>query len=225
MKKPTTMPLMGKVASKKCPTCGHHAIGVMTGDGHFHPLIPGSWVQVFSTSPLQETCQAHAGPTYSDDDGQKTTDADWRIWFPEPVKANKQLRLKYGVRIPADTERGLIDVPLYRAAFLQKLESLIAREGTPVAIILDRYFNAPHLASGNPRQIALSMWKELEEIRIPIQVMARWLGHRNEEGFREPAGSGGKKDLGGVPPSPDEIRHEFETLTLQDFLSFLQSAP
>jgi hypothetical protein len=46
---------------------------------------------------------------------------------------------------------------------------------TPIALILDRTFSAPHLASGDPKAIAAALWSELDEIRRPAILMERWI--------------------------------------------------
>lgn len=66
------------------------------------------------------------------------------------------------------------------------------------------------------------MWKELQEIRVPVQTTAKWLEYHNAKVFQEDLRFGQKKDSGAPPPSPEEIRREFDLLTLQDFLSLLQ---
>jgi len=193
----------------------------MTVAGVFHPLKPGTLVQVFPVSPPPESITPFPipeNPLHGPDENAE----DLKPWVPDPVKRIKKLRLKYGVMIPENLPAHTIDATLYKAAYLHKLEMLIEREkDTPLAVILDRFFTAPHLASGNPKDIAVSMWEELDEVRAPLEHIRDWLNHGDETSFGKTADLKKKEDPGTSPAGPPDMSKELEALTLEDFLSLL----
>ena len=76
------------------------------------------------------------------------------------------------------------DGKLYAIKIIRAVERYVdsAKTDRPhVAVILDLFFSAPHLASGNPEQIAFSMYREPEEIRRPAELVKDWLKDPNEE--------------------------------------------
>jgi hypothetical protein len=110
----------------------------------------------------------------------------------------------------------------YRSAFLQKIEKLIEKEVyTPLPVIFDRFFAAPHLASGNPRQISQAIWRELEEIRKPALLVSEWLEKQDEESLLRMIHPESAADLGGDPVSDRELEAEIQSLTLEEFLEML----
>ncbi|HDZ24092.1 MAG TPA: hypothetical protein ENH70_06090 [Desulfobacteraceae bacterium] len=221
MKKSQEQPLLGKITTRICPTCGHHEIGLMTIDGSFHPLKPGSMAQVFPLSLPQEP-ETSPDPVKIQYGNVHEYTAEMKAWAPEPVRKIRTLRLKYGVFLPENTPEHTIDISLYKAAFLRKLEMLLAQEKEiPVAVILDRFFTAPHLASGDSRQIAQSMWEELDEIRRPVADISDWLNRGDEASLGKTDTPEKKEDRGMSPPSPPGLRDELQALTLEDFLSLL----
>jgi hypothetical protein len=111
---------------------------------------------------------------------------------------------------------------MFEAAYMEKLHGLIEREiYTPVAVILDQFFVAPHLASGNPKEIALNMWQELEEIRKPVELVKAWLDNPNEESLANLIHPKTREELASEPVSDGEIKEELEQLTLEEFLGLL----
>jgi hypothetical protein len=50
---------------------------------------------------------------------------------------------------------------------------------------LGRFFTAPHLASGNPRQIAQAMWRDLEEVQRRVVLVSEWLEKQDEGSLAE----------------------------------------
>jgi len=44
-------PVIGNITSRRCPTCGHHEVGVTSKNNAFHPLKPGTLVQVLEGEP------------------------------------------------------------------------------------------------------------------------------------------------------------------------------
>jgi hypothetical protein len=145
-----------------------------------------------------------------------------KIWIPEPAKGDKRLRLKYGVLLKRPSLTGQMSGAVYRLAYLGKLEHLIEKEiHTPVAVILDRFFTAPHLAAGNPMQITEAMWRELEEIRRPVQLVTEWMEKQDEETLNRLIYPFTKQDLDHQPVSEVEQKRELEELSLETFLEQL----
>ena len=221
MKKPPIQPLRGEIIARKCPVCGHHELGLMATDGSFHPLEPGMLVQVLPLSP---------GPgVFSDVSSVGTQlhesaedEANLIPWIPEPVKGIRELRLKYGVLIPEQAPDQSIDAAAYKAAYLHKLEMLIQEEkGVPIPVLLDRFFTAPHLATGNPKDIAFAMWEELDEVRAPVENIRNWLNHGDATILRKTGDAGIKEDQGISPPGPPAIIKELKALSLEEFLALL----
>jgi hypothetical protein len=145
-----------------------------------------------------------------------------RIWVPDPLKGSGAARLKYGVLLEKRREASDMTGDIYETAYLEKLERLIEKEiHTPVAVILDRRFTAPHLASGSPREIALAMWQELEEVRAPVSLVKAWLENPGQESVEGLAMPGAVEEGAEAPVSEPQLRKEQEALTLDDFLALL----
>ena len=215
-------PMIGVVTSRRCPTCGHHELGVISKDNRFHPLRPGTWVQVLEWDPAKalgtEELDIPAGISHQ----VSETESKDRLWVPEPVRGNRSLRLKYGVIVPGDMPAGQMNGKLFEAAYLEKLRQLIEREANiPLAVILDQFFTGAHLASGNPREVALNMWRELEEIRGPAELMRSWLESPDEEHLTNLIAPWTRDDLAGSPASDEEIEKELYQLSLEEFLGLL----
>ena len=105
---------------------------------------------------------------------------------------------------------------------MEKLEHLISEElETPIPVILDRVFSAPHLASGEPAEIAERLWEDVEEIRKPVRHVGAWLEKRDEESLRKMIHplQAGALEQGSV--DRDLLQKELEALSLEDFLEML----
>jgi len=219
MEHETKDPTTGTVASRECPLCGHHEIGFMTQDGEFRPLRPGIQIRVYEPpSPIERvTDKLEASvPT------EKGEQVSHRLWIPEPLRGDGTLRLKYSVTVKEHLFKGEMPRGLYELAYMEKLEKLIEKElDIPLPVILDRFFNAPHLASGNPRQIAEAMYRELDEIQRPTVLMGNWLEKGEDQSFAELIAPKSIKDLGRQPAEDAQLERELETLTLEEFLKLL----
>ncbi|MEA2039403.1 MAG: hypothetical protein U9N82_06180 [Thermodesulfobacteriota bacterium] len=215
------VPLIGIVASRECPTCGHHEVGLTTPDGNFYPLKPGTLVQALGDPDIAgDTAGRRQLPTESHQDDTEELVYN-RPWVPDPVKGYPSLRLKYGVFVDENTASSSMTKQIYQAAYLEKLQRLIANElYTPLAVILDRFFNTPHLASGSPKQMAFAMWEELEEIRQPIDTVKAWIDNPDDERIAGLIQAGPEEDLGEVP-SDEQIKEELGQMDLEKFLSLL----
>ncbi len=222
MKEPPLQSLKGNIISRKCPTCGHHEIGLVTEDGSFHPLKSGMFAEIFpgapSPKPLPHSAAAAAPLRKHTGKGEKLD-----AWIPDPAKKNKKLRLLYGVLIPSDLFDQGMDTTRYDAAYLHKLEMLIEQEKeTPLAVILDRFFTTPHLASGDSRDIASAMLEELDEVRAPVEDVHAWLADGTETALLGKGAAPEKReDQEASLPGPHDMQRELQALTLEDFLSLL----
>jgi hypothetical protein len=194
-------------------------VGLIAKDGQFYSLKQGMEVQIHGPSeadplPSEETIIPRVPPLEAT--------PGYVSWAPEPVAPKKALRMKYAVRV----ERGQaqqMSPETYRFAFLEKLIDLIEKEiYVPLPVILDRFFTAPHLASGNPRQIAEAMWRELKEVREPVRRVEEWLLKGELSAFAEeleitdPRGELSRENY-----DEEEILKELEELSLEDFLALL----
>lgn len=216
------MPLTGIVAARKCPSCGHHEVGFTTKDGAFHPLRPGTRIQVLEDHKEPEPGSVELDPALPESTQASKPEAEYSPWVPCPVKDDRSLRLKYGVMVREGLNPEQMSGKIFEAAYVEKLRGLIEREiYTPVAVILDRFFVAPHLASGNSKEIAFNMWHELEEINKPVELVKAWLDDPKEETLVDLIRPKTKGDLAHEPVSDAEMKEELEQLTLEGFLELL----
>ncbi len=215
-------PNTGIVTSRKCPHCGHNEIGYRTPDGEFHALKPGSLVQVLMVEepqgPALETMTGLGGILPEGED-QET----YRPWVPDPLTGSKKLRLKYGVMVKEGVFDGPMAGDIYRSAYIKKLEGLIEKETrTPLPVILDRFFSSAHLASGNPRQIAQAMYRELDEIQNPARLMTEWLERQDDESLAKVMALPVTEPSTEGPVSEEALAKELEDLSLEGFLVLLE---
>jgi hypothetical protein len=216
------MPLTGIVTARKCPSCGHHEVGFTTKNGVFHPFSPGTRIQILEDPAAPGPGSGEPDPALKESPKACEPEPEYSPWVPYPVKEDRSLRLKYGVMVREGLNPGQMSGEMFEAAYVEKLHGLIEREiYTPVAVILDRFFVAPHLASGNPKEIAFNMWRELEEIRGPVELMKAWLDDPNEENLVNLIRPKTREDLAHEPVSDAEIKEELERLTLEEFLELL----
>lgn len=238
--------MKGIITSRTCPRCGHHEVGLTTRDGIFHPLKTGTLVQTIETSegerPIDEQPSVNpvpgfgpqamppfsfgqqpdlsGSPGFLAEEEQASVTKD--IWHPEPLEGDRRMRLKYGVKVPHEEhERGMTP-ELYLHAYLGKLRELIEKEVfMPVAVLLDRFFAAPHLASGNSEEIVEAMWEALGEIQEPVKRVSEWLKDQNDETFAALIEPFTKDELGNEPLSGEDAIKELDGLTLEGFLELM----
>ncbi len=216
------IPLIGTVTSNKCPTCGHHEVGITAKDGTFLPLRPGTLIQVLETRPAEGPESDQPWVTVTKSPQIDEVQSDYVPWVPDPVKGDRPLRLKYGVMVNTDLMNGQMNGDLFQTAYLDKLNHLLENEiHTPLAVVLDRFFAAPHLATGDPKEIALGMWQELEEIRQPVLLVKAWLENPSEEYLLNLIRPKSIDDITCDPYNDSEIKKELEMLSLEDFLGLL----
>jgi len=226
--------ITGIISTRKCPKCGHHEVGVTTADGSFYPLKPGAYVQVFSFEdqkiklfPMDQVIQKKEERKEEKKEEKKerpstSSSSEMIPWLPEILRRNKKLRLKYGVMIRADEQD--MDEDKYRIAFIRKLQGLIEKETYPeLAIILDKTFQSPHLASGNTAEITLNLLRDIEEIRKPIELMSSWLKHKTDSALNNLIAPLSKDELTELPVSDKKLAEELEELTLEEFLELLEN--
>ena len=212
-------PTIGRVASRECPLCGHHEIGFVTQDGEFHSLSPGTFIRIVEppspVGPVRGKSETPI-PTERKEQGRD------RLWVPEPLRGDKVLRLKYSVLVKEHLFKGEMLGEIYELAYLEKIEKLIEKVlDVPLAVILDRFFSAPHLASGDSRQIAEAMYRELDEIKRPVELMRGWLERREDRSLAELIAPRPVEALGQEPAEDDQVEKELEGLTLEEFLEML----
>jgi hypothetical protein len=212
----------GIITSRKCPLCGHHEVGYTTEDGVFYPLKPGDMIQILD-DPEIALLGAEDGAYGKGAPEEEQVDLSrYEVWIPDPAKNDKRLRLKYGVLVKRPSLTGQMSGEVYRVAYLDKLERLIEKEvHTPVAVILDRFFAAPHLAAGNPMQITEAMWRELEEIRRPVLLVSKWLEKQDDETLNKLIQPVAEKEPDNQPVREAEEKKELEELSLEEFLEQL----
>jgi hypothetical protein len=216
------MPLTGIVTARKCPTCGHHEVGFTTKDGVFHTLSPDTRIQILEDHAAPEPESIEPDPALQESPRVSKPEPEYSPWVPYPVKEDRSLRLKYGVMVREGLNPEQMSGKMFETAYVEKLHGLIEREiYTPVAVILDRFFVTPHLASGNPKEIAFNMWQELEEIHGPVELVKAWLDDPNEENLINLIRPKTRDDLANEPVSDAEMKEELEQLTLEEFLELL----
>ena len=213
--------LKGVVTSRRCPHCGHREMGFTTEEGIFHPLRHGTRIQILEPYPAREIPggTGHGAEPSQDPAPGGVPNVPW---VPDPLWGDRRLRLKFGVLLEGGVLPGVITREIYWKGYMDKLERLISKErGMPVAAILDRIFTAPHLASGDPAEIAERLWQELEEIRRPVRQVGAWTEKRDEESLRRMIHPLTPDALEQGAVDRDLLRRELEALCLEDFLEML----
>ena len=214
--------VIGVITSRKCPTCGHHEVGYETSDGDFSPLIPGDMVEVFRKPSTFSPTSGTEGFIEEPHEETENDLSEFEPWVPDPLRSDRPLRSKYGVLIKKDIVKGEMSAALYEMAYRQKLQQLIQREVyIPLSVILDRYFVAPHLAAGNPKQVADALWEELEEIRMPVQCVTQWLEDMDDESLLKMIHPLSINDLKDEWASDEQLKQELDELSLEDFFEML----
>ncbi len=212
----------GIITSRKCPTCGHHEIGYTTRGGLFHPLRPGTLIQILSSPEISVGLKE--GKEHPNDgvEEKEPHAPQYKIWIPDPVRENRRLRLKYGVMVGEEWVAEKISENVYRVAYLEKLQRLIEKDiSTPLPVILDRFFTAPHLAAGSPQEITEAMWRELDEIKRPVLLVSEWLEKQDEESLARMIHPIAIEALTEHPITLEQQQEELEGLTLKAFLELL----
>ncbi len=215
-------PVIGIIISRTCPTCGHHEIGYETETGSFHPLRPGDMIGVFQGAA--SSGQAAAEPPVSPEKTppQEEQAFETTPWVPDPLRRHRGLRTKYGVLVHTGLSDEGMSPAMYEKAYRQKLRNLIEKEILiPISVILDQYFAAPHLASGDSRQVADALWEELEEIRTPAKNMETWLKHRDKESLEKLIRPASMEDLSEERATDEQLKRELDEITLEDFLGMV----
>ena len=214
--------VIGVITSRKCPTCGHHEVGYEKSNGEFFPLRPGDRVGVFRKPPAPGLTAKPEEFTVESPEGGEDDFSGFEPWVPDPLRSHSALRSKYGVLINKDMIKGETSASLYEMAYRHKLQQLIQREiYTPLSVILDRYFAAPHLAAGDPKQVADALWEELEEIRMPVQLVTQWLENPGDESLLKMIHPLSVSDLKEEDVKDEQLKQKLDELSLEDFLEIL----
>ncbi|MFH1629796.1 MAG: hypothetical protein ABIE47_13895 [Pseudomonadota bacterium] len=179
-------------------------------------------VGVFGKSPAPGFTAEAEGFTKEPSSGNGHDFSEFEPWVPDPLRSDRFLRCKYGVLINKDMAKGEMSAALYETAYKQKLMRLIEKEVyTPLSVILDRYFTAPHLAAGDPKQVADALWEELEEIRNPVQSVREWLENMDDESLLRMIHPRSLSDLKDETVGNEQLRRELDDISLEDFLKML----
>jgi hypothetical protein len=218
----TEYPISAKISARKCPTCGHHEVGYVTADGVFHSLKPGDTIKIFQGGARSDS----PGNTVGTKPGvqvQRQTDQEKTVaWIPDPVKHDKELRLKFGVLVGTWMIQNGMAGGAYELAYRQKLQDLIEREiYVPLPVILDRYFNSPHLAAGTSKEIADALFEELDEVKEPVSRMKTWLDKTDDHSLKKLIHPKTPEALEQGPFNADEFKQELDSLTLEEFFDLL----
>jgi hypothetical protein len=213
--------VVGIITSRKCPTCEHHEVGYETVDGAFVPLRPGDRIALFPKYPAAGRGNA-IQPSSIPVDVEEKERAHWLTWVPEPVRSDRDLCRKYGVLIDRALFKGEMSPGLYEMAYRQKLQRLIKKEAhTPLSVILDRFFAAPHLASGNAKQAADALWAELDEIKAPVTWVTAWLHEKSDASLLKMMHPKTKDEVNSDILGEDQLKEELDSMSLEDFLETL----
>ena len=206
----------GTVSYRQCPFCGHREVGLVLEDGSFHTFNPGMTVAIPPPGAEPVPQEGALVP------GEESEQITHRLWVPDPVRGDKGLRIKYGVLVDERLLGGDMSGAVYETCYKAKLEGLIERQrDVPLAVILDRFFTAPHLASGNPLQVCEAMWRELDEIHQPVRLVKAWLETGNEESLAGLMHPRTKETVGREPADDERVMKELQELSLEEFLEML----
>ena len=216
-------PFPGTVTARNCPTCGHHEIGLVSENGVFRPLRTGTKVLIMDKmEPAQISTQGSVAPVTCETREEPAQTLEGSFWVPEPLKGDRRLRLKYGVVIQKEFGSVPVTEHIYESAYVRKLSYLLENEvNVPIAVILDRFFVAPHLASGESGDMANNMWEELEEIRRPVEQITKWIKEPNDKTVQLLVHPDTIENLEKQPISEDTALEELRALNLEDFLELL----
>jgi len=214
--------ITGVITSRKCPTCGHHEVGYETDDGTFVPLIPGDRIGVLRKSEVPNVAPDICNYPQATSAESGLDPQQFVPWIPEPLRCDRTFCRRYGVLVNSALMKGEMTPALYEMAYRQKLQWLIEKEvHTPLSVILDRFFVAPHLAFGDPKQAANAIREELDEIRDPATRMTQWLQSKDDASFLRLIHPKTKKDLKGEMVSDDQLREELNRMSLEAFFEAL----
>lgn len=218
----TEYPLSGKISSRKCPTCGHHEIGYIAADGAFYPLKPGDTIKIFQEQANSDSLANAQGMKHETPIQEQKGPETMVAWVPDPIKHDRGLRMKYGVLIETQRMQDGMAGSVYELAYRQKLQELIEKEiYVPLPVILDRYFNSPHLAAGTSKDIVDALFEELDEVKEPIRRMRAWLDGKDDNSLKNLIYPKTLKALAQDPFSEDIFKRELCSLTLEEFFDLL----
>jgi hypothetical protein len=218
----TGYPLSGKISTRKCPTCGHHEVGYVTADGAFYPLKPGDTINILPGKARTDLLESNERPEPGVPIQELAASAGMVAWIPDPVRHDKQLRMKYGIFIRNQMVQSGVTESIYELAYRQKLQNLIEKEVyVPLPVILDRYFNSPHLAAGNSKDIADALFDELDEVREPVHRMGAWIEKKDDESLKNLIHPKLPEDLAQGLFSEDDFKRELDSLSLEEFFDLL----
>jgi hypothetical protein len=217
-------PKIGMIIARNCPTCGHHEIGYVDDENTFHPLKPGDMIQVLDGGTIQgfDPLTSSVEPDPDAMPSSNMVPSNWVAWAPEPVKADKTLRLKYGVLVDREIAAAGMSAGLYGIAYRQKLHHLISEEKyTPLPVIFARFFGVPQLATGSPLEMTEALLEELDEVRTPVEWVQNWLAQKDAASLGHLAHPKNLSILSDGNVGDEDFKKELEALTLEAFFAML----
>ena len=144
------------------------------------------------------------------------------VWVPEPLKNDKRLRCKYGVFYNRELIDGEMSSAVYEVAYKKKIQYLIEKERyAPLPVILDQFFGAPNLATGEPEEIVQALWDELDEIRTPAGYVCDWIDNQNNENLMKMIHPRSIEEMENDAVTYEHIKNELTEITLQEFFETL----
>lgn len=210
--------MIATVTHRSCPLCGHREVGLVLEDGSFLRLSPGMTVGI-PAPPAGFPWERPETERIADEETEWITS---KLWVPEPLRGDKDLRAKYGVMLNERLFKGEMSGDLYETAYLEKLRRLIENQrDVHPAVVLDRYFTSPHLASGDALQVVHAMWRELDEIRAPVLAVRAWLQKGDEESLEGMIRPKTRDTMENEPADDETVMKELEALSLEEFLDKL----
>ncbi|MBN1847168.1 MAG: hypothetical protein JW932_01135 [Deltaproteobacteria bacterium] len=222
---------IGTITTRQCPACGHHEVGYTTHDGTFHALSPGDRILILHHghpvpsnihSILEEPSSIHAVPEEQVQPSKMDQPIAFDVWLPPPVRCDRSLCMKYGVLIPSGSLNGEMTGDLYEQAYKEKLVMLLELDSfTPLPVILDRFFSAPNLAAGSPKQIAQALLQDISEVEEPVTRVKEWLEKKDENSLGKLIHPGSIQSLNDQPISDEALKQGLHDLTLEAFFELL----
>lgn len=153
-----------RISKWKCTRCGNEDMFLISQDGEILHLKEGMELYLpgevgFETGYRQEIGK----PDY-----EQNSD-EFEAWAPSFSLGDRSLMCIFGVMVPKGFFDSQIRPEDYSTAYLSKIKGLIEKwNGEPLPVLFDKYFTAPYIGAGEPSQVLLQMWQELEEIRRPV---------------------------------------------------------
>lgn len=193
-----------RISKWRCTKCGNEDIFLISQDGELIHLKDGMELYLPREVPPRIEQRQGLKESYSEPSSEEL-----EAWAPSFSLKDKALMCIFGVMAPKGLFDTLIRPEDYSMLYLSKIKGLLEKwDGEPLPVLFDKYFTAPYIGAGEPSQVLLHMWQELEEIRRPVIEMELVL----------------KKGEGVMPlgeKERSELKQLLEGLTLETFLDYV----